>query len=90
MKNLIPRLVTIILLICLQISVYCQDIMTKKVQKESGQTSPVWIWIVIAVIPLAFLVFVIARGNKTRKEVRNDENKQERVAENTMPDKKLP
>ena len=87
MKNLIARFLTIALLILLQIAVYCQDIMTKKVQKESGQTSPVWIWIVIAVIPLLFLVFVITRSNKARREVRNDENKQERVVKNTMPDK---
>ena len=45
-----------------------QDTMIQKVQKESGQTSPIIIWLFVAIIPVLFLIFAIRKGDKTKKE----------------------
>jgi hypothetical protein len=59
--------------------------MMRRVQKSHGQTSPVIIWILIAVVPVLFLIFAIAKSKKSKRDVVNDANKEERVVKNTLP-----
>jgi hypothetical protein len=63
-----------------------QDTLVRRVQKSHGQTSPVIVWLLIAIIPVLFLIFAIRKSNRAKKEVVNDSDKAERVVKNILPE----
>lgn len=85
MKNSLTTFMIVTMSVVAWLPVAAQDTMIRRVQKEHGQTSPVIIWLLIAVIPVLFLIFAITKGKKSKKEVVNDTNKEERVVKNTLP-----
>ena len=85
MKYLVTKIICTVLLSFEALALYAQDTMIRRVQKEHGQTSPVIIWLFIAVIPVLFLIFAVTKGKKARREVVNDADKEERVVRDTLP-----
>ena len=85
MKHLLSKIIFPVVVACLSFAVVAQDTMVRRVQKSHGQTSPVIIWLFIAIVPVLFLIFAIAKSKRAKREVVNDANKEERVVKNTLP-----
>jgi len=85
MKHILSKIIFPVVVACLSLAVVAQDTMVRRVQKSHGQTSPVIIWLFIAIVPVLFLIFAIAKSKRAKREVVNDANKEERVVKNTLP-----
>ena len=85
MKHLLSKIIFPVVVACLSLAVVAQDTMVRRVQKSHGQTSPGIIWLFIAIVPVLFLIFAIAKSKRAKREVVNDANKEERVVKNTLP-----
>ena len=85
MKPVILKIIFPLLPAFVSFAVMAQDTMVRRVQKSHGQTSPVIIWVFIAIVPVLFLIFAIAKSRKAKRNVVNDDNKQERVVKDTLP-----
>ena len=69
----------------LSIRLNAQD-SANKINNRSGQVTGSWLWITIIIIAALFLIFAVSKSKKAKSEVVKDENKNERVIENTKPD----